>query len=80
MVIKLQISTIKKSLSDTSLAVLNLDSALKKDKNYYLQVFWNECKYIEKEVIRHFTKAPKVSFDESHDSHEEQINFLRYFF
>ena len=39
MVIKLQISTIKKSLSDTSLAVLNLDSALKKDKNYYLQVF-----------------------------------------
>lgn len=79
MVIKLQISTIKKSLRDTCLAVLNLDSALKKDENYNLQVFLKEYKYIEKEVIRHITEAPEISFDDSHDSHEEQINCLGYF-
>ena len=28
-------------------------TALKKDENYYLQVFLKECKYIEKKVIRH---------------------------
>ena len=34
------------------LAVINLDSALKKDDNNYLQVFLKEYKYIEKKVIR----------------------------
>ena len=37
----------------TCLAVIRLDSALKKDEKYYLQVFLKECKYIEKKVIRH---------------------------
>ena len=37
----------------TCLAVIILDSALKKDENYYPQVFLNECKYIDKKVIRH---------------------------
>ena len=37
----------------TCLAVIRLDSALKKDDNYYPQVFLRECKYIEKIVIRH---------------------------
>ena len=32
----------------TCLVVINLDSALKKYENYYLQVFLKECKYIEK--------------------------------
>ena len=36
----------------TCLAVISLDSSLKKDDNYYLQVFLKECKYIEKNVIR----------------------------
>ena len=36
------------------LAVTNLDSALKKGKNYYPQGFSKECKYIKKKVIRHF--------------------------
>ena len=35
------------------LAVISLDSALKKDDNYYPQVFLKECKYIVKKVIRH---------------------------
>ena len=30
------------------LAVISLDSALKKDDNYYLRVFLKQCKYIEK--------------------------------
>ena len=32
----------------TSLAVICLDSALKKDKSSYSQVFLKECKYIAK--------------------------------
>ena len=36
----------------TCLAVISLNSALKKD-GYYLQMFLKECKHIEKNVIRH---------------------------
>ena len=32
----------------TCLAVISLDSALKKDEHYYLQVFLKESKYIKK--------------------------------
>ena len=35
----------------TSLAVISLDSALKKDENYYSQVFLKEYKYIEKKKL-----------------------------
>ena len=52
MAMKLQIFTIKKipklDSNHTRLAVISLDSALKKNGNYYLQVFLKECKYIEK--------------------------------
>ena len=37
-------------LNHIFLAVISLDSVLK--KNYYLQVFLKECKYIEKKVVR----------------------------
>ena len=37
----------------TCLAVIGLDPAIKKDENYYLQVFLKKCKYIEKKVVRH---------------------------
>ena len=37
----------------TCLSVISLDSALKKDENYYTQVFLKVCKYIEKKAIRH---------------------------
>ena len=37
----------------TCLAVISLDSALKKDENDYPQVFLKECKYIEKKAVRH---------------------------
>ena len=34
----------------TCLAIISLDSDLKKDSNYYPQVFLKECKYIEKNI------------------------------
>ena len=37
----------------TCLAVISLDSALKKDRNCYPQVFLKECKCIEKKTVRH---------------------------
>ena len=52
MAMKLQICTIQKfrklGCNHTCLAVITLDSALKKDGSYYPQVFLKECKYIEK--------------------------------
>ena len=55
----LQIFTIKKFLRWT-LAAISLDSALKKDENYYLQVFLKECKYIDNKVIRHVTQDMEI--------------------
>ena len=37
----------------TCLAVISLDSALKKNDNFYLKVFLKECKYSEKKIVRH---------------------------
>ena len=37
----------------TCLAVIGLDSALKKDDSYYPRVFLKECKYIKKKLVRH---------------------------
>ena len=59
MVMKLQIFTTKKFLR-WILAAISLDSALKKDENYYLQVFLKECKYIDNKVIRHVTQDMEI--------------------
>ena len=57
----------------TCLAVISLDSALKKDENYYLQVFLKECKYIEKKVVCHIHDTlSDLSFC-SGESNEEYI-------
>ena len=55
----------------TCLAVICLDCALKKDENYYPQVFLKECKYIKKKVIRHIIDDLESSSDDSDDSDEE---------
>ena len=34
-----------------------VDSILKKDENYYPQLFLKECKYIKKKVIRHINDS-----------------------
>ena len=54
----------------TCLAVITLDSALKKDENYYPQVFLKECKYIEKKVIRYINNTLS-NFSSSDESDEE---------
>ena len=56
--------------SHACLAVIRLDSALKKDGNYYPQVFLKECKYIEKKVIRHINDNLS-DFSSSDESDEE---------
>ena len=64
----------------TCLAVINLDSALKKDDNYYLQVFLKECKCIEKEVVRQIIDDLESSSDDSDDSDEEYIKDTKLMF
>ena len=69
---KLQIFMRKKNpkidSSHTCLAVIGLDYALKKDANYYPQVFLKKCKCTEKKVIRHINgnlRDFSFCFDES---------------
>ena len=54
----------------TGLAVISLDSTLKKDVSYYPQVFLRECKYIERKVIRHISNDLR-DFYYSDESDEE---------
>ena len=68
---KLQIFMIKKvDSSHTCLAVISLVSALKKDDNCYPQVFLKECKYTEKNEIRHINNNLS-DFSSSDESDEE---------
>ena len=39
--------------NNTSLAVISLDLFSKKDESYYMQVFFNQCKYTDKKIIMH---------------------------
>ena len=52
------------------LAVTSLDSAPKKDGNFYLQVFLKECKYIEKKLVRHINDN-LIDVSYSDESNEE---------
>ena len=47
----------KTSSDYTCLAVIHVNSVLKNDENYYPKVFLKECKYIDKEAIRHITQG-----------------------
>ena len=54
--------------NDTCLAVISLDSALKKDGNYYLQLFFKKYKYMVKNVIRHINdNLSDFSFSDESD-------------
>ena len=63
----------------TCLAVISLDSTLRKDGTYYPKVYLNECKYIEKKVEK---KEEKNIHDNLSDfsfydeSDEEQIKAI----
>ena len=63
--------TPKVDSNHTCLAVITLDSALKKDNSYYLQVLLKECKYIEKKVIRHINNNLS-NFSYSSDESDEE--------
>ena len=52
------------------LTVISLDSAPKKDGNFYLQVFLKECKYIEKKLVRHINDN-LIDVSYSDESNEE---------
>ena len=54
----------------TCLAKISFDYALKKDEDYYRQVFLKECKYIERKVIRHIND--NLSDFSSDDESEEE--------
>ena len=55
----------------TCLAIITLDSGLKKDDSDYLQVFLKECKCIEKKVIRHINDKLR-DFSYSSDEPNEE--------
>ena len=55
----------------TCLVVISLDSALNKDRNYYLQLFLKVCKYIKKKVIRHIIYDLESSSDDSDELEEK---------
>ena len=57
----------------TCLAVISLDSALKKREIYYPQVFLKECKYIEKKVVRHINyNLSNFSYSDGSDESDER--------
>ena len=60
--------------------IILIGSALKKDENYYPQVFLKESKYIvkEKKAIRYINDNLKFSFDGSNESHKEYIKSRHY--
>ena len=55
----------KADSNHTCLAAIFLDSALKKDENYYPQVFLKEYKYIETKEIRHITQDIEIFYSDS---------------
>ena len=64
----------------TCLAVIGLDSAFKKDDNYYMQVFLKECKCIEKNVIRHINEnLSDLSYSDESDKKLIKVMRLTFF-
>ena len=58
------------------LAVTTFNSALKQDEIYYPQVFSEECKYIEKTLVRHINDNLS-DFSYSLESNEEENKTIR---
>ena len=65
------IRTLKVDCNHACLAVISLNSALKRDENYYCQAFLKECKYIKKKLIRHIIDNLEFFSDGSDDSDQE---------
>ena len=70
----------KRDSNHTCLAVISMDSAFKKDQNYYLEDISEECQYIEKKVVRHIIDDLKGFSDDSNysdGSDEEHIKDMK---
>ena len=61
----------------TCLAASSLGSAVKKDENYYPQVFLKECIYIEEKVIGHIIDGLECSSDDFDEFDEEWIKAMK---
>ena len=61
----------KVDFNHTCLAVINLDSALKKHDNYKPQVLLKGCKYIEEKVVGHIYDNLS-NFSSSSDESDEE--------
>ena len=77
-----------KIFSHTCLAVISLDSALRKDDSYHTivlwQVFFKECKYTEKSIISYIndnlsdcSSFSSSSDDDDGEFHEEEIRISK---
>ena len=55
----------------TCLAIISLNSSLKKNDSYYPQVFSKECKYIKKKVVGHVHDSLSNFSYSSDEFHEE---------
>ena len=75
MALKLHIFTIKKFPKLDSnlirLAVISLESALKKYGNYYPELFLKECKYIDEKAVKYIHNHLS-DFSYSSDESEEE--------
>ena len=58
-------------------SVIWVDFVLKKNENYYLQVFFQKCKYVEKNLIRHITYDLDFFFSENSDEKWIKNNLKR---
>ena len=63
----------KKGSNCIYLSLVLIDSIFKMGKNYYTQVFLEECKYTvkEKEVTRYIAEDTEISSDHSHKFDKE---------
>ena len=61
----------KEDSNHTCLALITLDSSLREDDSYYPQVFFKECKYIEKKVVRHIHDSLR-DFSYSSDGSDQE--------
>ena len=58
------------------LSVILIDSVYRKDKNYYPQVFLEECKYVvkEKKMSKFITDNKEISSDDSDIEDSDEVN------
>ena len=59
-----------------------IDAVYRKGKDYYPQVFFNECKYVvkEKKMSKFITDDIKVSSDDSDGENSDKKILMRNFF